>query len=175
MIAVFEDDVLLDPRVLDVLAALRGKERQFDFVKLNRLSSKAPYFPVVHLLPSHTLGRVRYYDKGAQGYVVTKSAAAHLLERFPKTHWEIDQLIPRFWENGLDRVFYVDPPVVFHDRALPSHIEAARRQSVLEHENQSRHSPRMAMRRLKGGGLRSGISRWRQFRRLRLLDRYRKW
>ena len=169
MVAIFEDDARLHPDLPDVLDALDGKSEKFDIVKLQRNGSP-PYYPVYQLLPSHSLGRVRYYDRGGYGYVITRHAARHLLERFPTTYWEIDQLIPRFWDNGLMNVLYVNPPVVYHDDVLPSYIEAKRLQARLAHRRLVRRSPVAAARRLYAGAGRS-VRRWFRFRELRRRDR----
>ena len=66
MVASFEDDAKLHPDLPDVLDALDGKAEKFDIVKLQRNGSP-PYYPVYQLLPSHSLGRVRYYDRGGTG------------------------------------------------------------------------------------------------------------
>ena len=125
MLAVFEDDARLHSGLPDVLDALKAKAEKFDIVKLERRSA-TPYFPVHQLLRSHSLGRLKYYEHGICGYVVTRHAAEHLLQRYPTTYWEIDLLIGQFWDNGLENVLYVDPSVVLHDDQTPSEIERER-------------------------------------------------
>ena len=147
---VFEDDARLHPTLLDVLDALdalEGKANLFEVVKLQR-NSDPPYYPVHRLSPSHTLGRTRYYDRGGYGYVITRHAARHLLKQFQTTYREVDQLIPRFWDNGLENVLYVNLPVVYHDDLLPSYIEAKRLQARLAHRRLIRRNPAAAGRRL---------------------------
>ena len=56
---------------------------------------------------------------------MTRDAARYFLESTPKMMREIDQALSRFWENGLN-VFYLDPPVVSHDKRSESQIERDR-------------------------------------------------
>lgn len=126
--AIFEDDAGLSPDLPDVLAALERRPFAFDIVKLNRRSQKKPFLPVGTLNTGHRIGRIRYHDYGNEGYVITRDAARHFLKSTPTMMWEIDQALPRFWENGLN-VFYLDPPVVSHNEQNDSQIEHYRKQS----------------------------------------------
>ena len=169
MAAVFEDDARLHPDLPNVLDALEGKAGKFDVVKLQRLTS-LPYYPVYQLLRSHSLGRVRYHDRGAYGYVITRYAAAQLLERFPHPVHEIDMIMPRFWENGLRNVLYVHPPVVFHDEATPSYIDHTRLPVRVAHKRAAKRNPIVIGRRLVAG-VRRAVYRRIVFRQLRRQDR----
>ena len=168
MVAVFEDDARFHYTLPDVLDALEGKSGKFDVVKLQRLKP-LPYFPV-YQLGAHSLGRVRYHDAGAYGYVITRTAAAHLLERFPHPVHEIDWIIPRFWDNGLRNVLYVNPPVVAHDDMLPSYIDGKRLRVRAQHHQRMITYPSLMARRLCAGAQRRW-HRWRGFRELRRQDR----
>ena len=170
MVAIFEDDARLHPDLPDVLRALDGKAEKFDVVKLNRSYGLLPYFPLYRFMRSHSLGRVKYQDHGAYGYVITRHAAAHLLERFPRPVHEIDWIVPRFWENGLHNVLYVDPPVVFHDDILPSHIEHDRTESRSNYRRLMRRNPLVFLQRIRAA-LRRSLRRFYLFRRLRKSDR----
>ena len=78
MVAIFEDDARLHPDLPDLpdaLDALDGTAEKFDIVKLQR-NGAPPYYPVYQLLPSRSLGRVRYYDRG--GYTGTSSPGGPL-------------------------------------------------------------------------------------------------
>ena len=169
MLAVFEDDALLHPDLPDVLDALEGKAEKFDVVKLERRSA-TPYFPVHQLLRSHSLGRLKYYEHGSCGYVVTRRAAEHLLQRYPTTYWEIDLLMGQFWDNGLENVLYVDPPVVLHDDENPSDIERERWQARMENRRLRRRNAMAAARRLYFRAQHRG-RQWLRFRELRWRDR----
>ena len=170
MAAIFEDDARLHPDLPDVLKALEGKADRFDVVKLNRSYRTLSYFPVYQFMDSHSLGRVKYQDHGAYGYVITRHAAAHLLQRFPRPVHEIDWIIPRFWENGLQKIMYVDPPVVFHDDILPSYIDHGRVDSRLQYRRLMRRNPSVFGQRLRAAVLRS-VRRFYLFRKLRKTDR----
>ena len=171
--AIFEDDAGLSPDLPEVLDALERRQFDFDIVKLNRRSQSKPFLPVGDLTTGHRIGRVRYHDYGNEGYVITRDAARHFLESTPRMMWEIDQALPRFWENGLN-VFYLDPPVVFHHEQEDSQIEHYRRLSRQKQRSSDRISyilwrrvvsafartvhRRTAFRRLMRGEI--GVTRW---------------
>ena len=169
MVAVFEDDARLHPNVPYVLEAIEGKAEKFDVIKLQRFHRSLSFHNVYHLARSHCLGRVKYHDPGAYGYVITRRAAAHLLERFPRPVHEIDWVLARYWENGLRNVFYLDPPVVFHDDMLPSHIASSRLAARVEHRLRRSRNP-LAMTRRLAAGVNRQAQRWFQFRALRRQD-----
>ena len=168
MLAVFEDDARLHPDLPHVLDALEGKAEKFDIVKLER-RTETPYFPVHRLLRSHSLGRLRYYEHGSCGYVVTRHAAEHLLRRYPTTYWEIDLLIGQFWDNDLENVLHVDPPVVLHDDENPSDIERERWQARMENRRLRRRNVVVAARRLHFRA-QHRVRQWLRFRELRRRD-----
>lgn len=171
MAAVFEDDARLHPDLPEVLAAIEGNAGKFDVIKLQRTPViPRPYYPVYELVEGYTFGRVRYAEFGAYGYVITKDAAAHLLERFPRPVFEIDWIMPRFWENGLDRVFYLNRPVVFHDDMLPSYIEGTRRVARTAHRSRLTHNPLIKVWQMLVSACRA-LVRWYRFRALRRGDR----
>ena len=161
--AIFEDDAGLSPDLPGVLRALEGRPCSFDVVKLNRRSTKRAFIPSAVLSTGHRLGRVRYHDYGNEGYVITRDAALHFLNNTRKMIWEIDQALPRFWENGLN-IFYIDPPVVTHNEIGDSQIEPYRE---LSRTNQRAADgvPYRVFRRLLAGGKRA-IHRHLEFRRL---------
>ena len=128
MVAIFEDDAGLSAQLPRVLAALERKPFDFDVVKLSRRSPGKQFIPCEQLTPAHMAGRVKYADYGSEGYIITRDAARHLLTSVPRMMWEIDHHVSRFWENGLN-VFYVDPPVVFHDEDDDSQISGDRNRS----------------------------------------------
>ena len=170
MLAVFEDDARLHPDLPKVLAALEGKAARFDVVKLQRRNMTRPYFPVYQPLLPYTLGRVQFDDFGSDGYVMTRHAAAHLLERFPVPIYEIDWIISRYWDNGLSGVLYVDPPVVFHDQILTSHIAQHRSDAEAEYQAYRRRNPSAMVRRVVGR-IRRSVKKRRGFQALRRQDR----
>ena len=132
MMAVFEDDARFDTTLPAVLAALEARANVFDVVKLQRRNFRRPFIPTIPLPSGHWLGRVRFSDFGSEGYVITREAAHRLLERIPRMVREIDHVLSRFWDSGLN-VFYVDPPVVREDGAFDSQIEETRSTERLAH------------------------------------------
>ena len=131
MMAVFEDDARLTPRLAKVLSVLETKPFDFDLVSLYRGRPRRPFIPCVSLTDDHWAGRVRYSDTGAVGYVITRPAARHFLETTPKMVLALDPALLRFWVSGLN-TFYVDPPVVHHGGAHDSQIEPDRRAARAE-------------------------------------------
>ena len=123
--AILEDDAGLSADLPEVLGALERRPFAFDVVKLNRRALKRTFIPCERLSTGHRVGRIRYHDYGSEGYVITRDAARHFLENTPRMMREIDQALSRFWENGLN-VFYLDPPVVSHDKRSESQIERGR-------------------------------------------------
>ena len=128
LLSIFEDDARVSEDLPEILATLARKPFDFDVVKLNRRADHKRFLPCRRLTATHAAGRLKYSDYGSEGYVITRDAARHLLTAFPRMQWEIDHLVSRFWDNGLN-VFYVDPPVVHHDAASPSQIETDRGRS----------------------------------------------
>ena len=171
--AIFEDDAGLSADLPEVLEALESRQFAFDIVKLNRRSRNRAFVPVMVLPTGHRVGRIRYHDYGNEGYVITRDAARHFLKNTPVMMWEIDQALPRFWENGLN-VFYLDPPVVSHDERGDSRIEHYRELSRKKQRNADgaitilwrrvvsalvrEVHRRLAFRRLMRGEI--GVSQW---------------
>lgn len=80
--------------------------------------------------------------------MITRRAAAQMLRRFPRPSLEIDWILPRFWVNGLDRVFWANPPLVFHNEVLPSQIEHGRLRSRSEQDRARFRNPLLVAIRL---------------------------
>ena len=168
MMAVFEDDARFDDRLPAVLQELHQRPGMFDIVKLQRRNARRPFFPTVALGTGHRLGRVRFSDFGSEGYVITREAARLLLDRTPRMVREIDHVLSRFWESGLN-VFYIDPPVAREEGANDSQIHLTRHQQRLAHRRERRRHPALLARRLRSiicGDIRRRIA----FRRLRQSD-----
>ena len=139
VLTILEDDAVLAAELPEVLGALERRPFAYDIVKLNRRTPRKKFVRSMQLSTGHYAGRVRFHDFGCEGYVITREAARHFLERFPRMTWEIDQAVSYFWENGLN-VFYVDPPVVLHAGGDDSEIEGDRKQARDRHrkeENQA--------------------------------------
>ena len=166
--AVFEDDARFDSDLGEVLGELERRSGMFDIVKLQRRNLRRPFIPTAALDSGHRLGRVRFADFGSEGYVITRGAAQLLLERTPRMVREIDHVLSRFWENGLD-VLYLDPPVVREDGAHDSQIHDTRSAQRLAHRRMRRRHPTILARRL-ASIIRHDIRRRIAFRRLRQSD-----
>ena len=148
LMAVFEDDARFDDELPAVLRELERRSALFDIVKLQRRNTRRPFFPTIRLRTGHRLGRVRFADFGSEGYVITRDAARRLLERTPRMVWEIDHVLSRFWENGLN-VFYIDPTVTREHRAADSQIHGTRHEQRLAHRRERKRHPTILARRLR--------------------------
>ena len=148
MMAVFEDDAQFTDELPAVLRDLERRSELFDVIKLQRRNTHRPFFPTTRLQTGHRLGRVRFADFGSEGYVITRNAARSLLESVPRMVWEIDHVLSRFWESGLN-VFYIDPVVTREHRANDSQIQTTRREQRLAHRRERRRHPAILARRLR--------------------------
>jgi len=140
--AIFEDDVRLSQGLPEIFDAIMNIDNSFDIIFLSKLGRK----PFVRLLPltiNHTLGRFRYTDHGALGYVITRSAAARFLIWAPRVMYLIDQALRRYWEHGLN-VYTIDPPVVLHQDGGRSLIS----ESLDATPNHLRYSPVRVARKI---------------------------
>ena len=146
VMAIFQDDARFHPVLPKVLCALEMEAHQFDVVVLHRRNPSRQFIPRINLRGGHVLGRVKYHDSGAEGYVITRRAASHFLQSTSMMIREIDQAIPRFWESGLN-VYYVNPPVVFHGETNDSQIEMDRERSRKQ-RNRNENSTLVLCRRL---------------------------
>ena len=169
IMAVFEDDARFEPCLPAVLETLERRPAAFDIVKLQRRNPHRSFVPTILLGADHRLGRVRFADYGSDGYVITREAARLILERTPRMVREIDQVISRFWDTGLN-VLYVDPPVVREDEFAESQIQETRYPEHSVHRRARRRRPAILVRRLLAGVHRD-IRRRIAFRRLLRSDR----
>lgn len=122
MLAIFEDDGLPLPELPDVLRALERRAGSFDVVVLGR---RQPWKPLVDpiALGKRKMGRIRYNEWGAEGYVITREAARFFLARIPKMRFPYDMDLCHAWVNRLN-LFFLDQPVVHHEGDY-SYIDAA--------------------------------------------------
>ena len=82
---------------------------------------------------------------------------------------EIDHVLSRFWENGLD-VVYLEPPVVHEDRESDSQIQETRSTERLLHRRERLRRPAILARRLRAL-IANDLRRRIAFRRLLRSDR----
>ena len=131
---VLEDDVLLDPPLLALLAQLQpGRLRDIDVVRLSSLMRQVGK-PLQPLIEGFSLVLPTKSPSGLQGYVVTARGARRLVEAFSVPCMAVDTAVDGAWRHGL-HVVMVAPPVVHHDLATHSSIEATGRR-------RGRRSPR---------------------------------
>ena len=116
---VLEDDADLHDDMAAVLARLEKLEGKIDIVNLHFRGGRA-LIDVAQLSAEHRLTSCRYNSIGAESYVLSKSAAKHLLAMARPITYEVDLFLNRWWQHGL-QVLTIDPPVV-HDDASPTTI-----------------------------------------------------
>ena len=113
LLAVFEDDVALSPRLPEALAAIERLGPRFDFVRLHHVRQPLRVAPCADI-GGFLLGRPRFHDVGTLGYVVSRAGARRTLALMTEWPLEVDIQLGRWWDHGLD-YFSIDPPVVSHD------------------------------------------------------------
>ena len=100
-IAIFEDDIDVDPDLGDVLDALRRSPVDADLIKLigrprEKVLERAP------LMPGHALIRYRRVPSLTGGYVLTRRGAQKLLARRQPFGRPVDVDLRYWWECGLE-------------------------------------------------------------------------
>ena len=121
--AIFEDDVTVArslPRVLQILQRAHSAGLNFDIVFLHRIKTYLQFVTLNEIDDDLKLGITKYSDRGALGYVISRSAAKKLLQQYPKLVHQLDHTLHAYWESGLD-VFSLEDPVVFHGNEAGSH------------------------------------------------------
>jgi len=109
---IFEDDVKLGEKLPQIFDATGKFDWPFDMIFLSKMNQK-PFVPLLPLALNYAIGRFRYTDHGALGYVITRSAALRFLIWAPRVIYLIDQALRRYWEHGLN-VYTLSPPVIMH-------------------------------------------------------------
>ena len=128
MTAIFEDDAIPLPELPAVLDALEHPPVSFDLVSLARRSRK-PLVAAEPLAAGRSMGRVRYSEYCAAGYVITREAAAYLAGRMKRMRLPVDMELLFFWVHRLN-LFFLDAPVVEHDEIPPSQLATDRTVAV---------------------------------------------
>ena len=167
MMAVFEDDVRLEADLPGVLEALEQRRFDFDVVALQRRHPRRRFFPCIALTARHTAGRVRFSDSGSEGYIITRTAARHLLDTTPKMVLSTDHAVLRYWTNGLN-VFYVDPPVVHHGGYEGTFIGINR---TVSRRLRAESDYTVSLWQRAASGFSRSVRKYLAFRRLMLADR----
>ena len=123
MIAVFEDDVTLDPNVEQVLSAVEvglDERLKFDVIFLDNRRPDRPFISLIAVDHMYSIGLVKHGNLGTSGYIITREAIQQLLKKFPRMPVAIDQLMHAGWKNGL-QIFTLNPQVVFHGERFVDH------------------------------------------------------
>ena len=128
MTAIFEDDAILRPELPAVLDALESRPVPFDLVSLARRGRK-PLIAAQPLAAGRSMGRVRYTEYGAYGYVITREAASYLAGRMTRMRLPADMELLFFWVHRLN-LYFLDAPVVEHDEKAPSQLATDRTRAV---------------------------------------------
>lgn len=125
MLAVIEDDVILDPALPAVLAAVEASRFDFDMLYLHRHRRREFFAPCATLMPGWRIGRLGYTQIGTQGYVVSRRGAERILAGSERFVLALDNHLQRFWANRLD-LFVLDPPAITPEPDIASTIGAER-------------------------------------------------
>lgn len=113
MALVLEDDAILDKGIEDILQRLSLLEDRIDIVNLHFRGGR-PLTDIFELSGAYRLSSCRYNSIGAESYVITRKAAAHLAKQYLPMIYEVDLFLNRWWEHGL-HILTVTPPVVSED------------------------------------------------------------
>jgi glycosyl transferase family 25 len=126
MALVLEDDALLAADLPQVLQAIAELPAGWDMVRfLSRPKVYKNSRAVKPLTGAYELTRVFSTPGGAYGYVLTKHAAARLIEFMTRNWQPNDLLLGQTWRTGLN-VYAVRPSPVTHDGDVASTIGDAR-------------------------------------------------
>ena len=124
---ILEDDAVIAPEILDVLPRLEKLKGHFDVISLHDMKG-LPLIDIAEISGSHRLSTTRYNNIGAVSYVISKKAAKHLLDLSLPAIFEVDVLMNRWWDHGLQTLL-VTPQVVNEDDS-PSTIGYGKAQPV---------------------------------------------
>lgn len=126
-VLVLEDDVLLGPDFLRVLAALRDCPVPYDMVRFLGAPkiARLPQRHVYHLVGNYWLSRLATTPGGAYAYLIRLQGAKKLLPFLQRNWLPVDTLMGRSWEHGL-QWFAVQPSPCDYDRRFDSAIGDAR-------------------------------------------------
>ena len=116
---ILEDDAIITPEILDVLPRLEKLKGHFDVISLHDMKG-LPLIDIAQISDSHRLTTTRYNNIGAVSYVISQKAAKHLLDLSLPALFEVDVLMNRWWDHGLQTLL-VTPQVVNEDHS-PSTI-----------------------------------------------------
>ena len=116
---VLEDDAIISPDILDILPRLKKLEGRFDLINLHDRKDKL-LVDIAQISDQYRLSTTRYNAIGTVSYVISRNAAQTLLEESFPVIFEVDVLINRWWDHGLQTL--VVKPVVVREDDAPSTI-----------------------------------------------------
>lgn len=126
MLAVLEDDLLIDAGLPAVLAAIAARGIPFDMIDLHRNHKRGEVFaPCTPLLADVALGRIGYTHMNNFGYVVSRRGAERFIARSTRFVHAVDKAMHRWWANGLE-LYGLSRPMVMMDAAVASMIDETR-------------------------------------------------
>ncbi|MDE0309044.1 MAG: glycosyltransferase family 25 protein [Acidiferrobacterales bacterium] len=123
MVAVFEDDVTLAPKVGQVLTAVEVAVENglmFDIVFMDNRRPYRSFVSIADIDHEFSIGLIRHGNIGASGYIITRTAMQQLLKKFPRMPVAVDQLMHAGWKSGL-QTFTLSPQIVFHGLRFVDH------------------------------------------------------
>ena len=128
LIVVLEDDAALSPKFANFLEYVaRFELPRFDIIFLHNNRPHRPFTSLVSINPEFTLGLVKFWDLGAQGYLITRRAMQTLLHKYPIMPIELDRIMCADWHTNLQS-YTLHPPVVYHGESglglHPSYISS---------------------------------------------------
>jgi glycosyl transferase family 25 len=138
---VMEDDVWLDPDFPFVELAAFLDERGIGFLRLFCREWRRAY-------PRYRFGtrQILFLSSdpfGAQGYLISRAAAARFRSRLKTIARPFDDELGRFWENGLENHLIFPFPVI--ERHMPSTLEDGRAKSLRAKPRDTLHRRRIKL------------------------------
>ena len=110
---ILEDDAIIASEILDILPLLENLKGKFDMINLHDRKGR-PLIDVAQISKSHSLTTTRYNAIATVSYMIDRKAAKHLLSISLPAIFEVDVLMNRWWEHGL-QTLVVTPQVVCED------------------------------------------------------------
>jgi glycosyl transferase family 25 len=118
---IFEDDVLIDWKVIEEISKYNFSIMKLDFV---RLFSTHPFKMDItkyrFLSPHYHLVRTKGIVFGTQGYLLTRTAAIKLVDKYKSILMPVDWIPSLSWEHKLANFSFFPFPVI--ERFVPSTI-----------------------------------------------------
>ena len=130
---VLEDDVTLSDDFKEILERIMAHDKKWDLLRF--LGNKKPfskgYRTLEALDETHNFIRIPTVPGGAYGYMLTRKAAAVLIEQTACIAFPIDTIHGRVWDTGLD-VYALLPSPVYVDMSQETTIGDERFDKTLQ-------------------------------------------